>query len=87
MDYGKLGGIIGFHVCKFKHDGGFSLCLACNKWKHTVNFYHEGSWWTLCRADYEDYWYNTDERKEDFRGIITCKKCFPGLTIRSFEGG
>lgn len=48
---------------------GFSICIACRKWKFSnMLFFHEGINWVLCAADYADYWYNTDELLSDYKG-------------------
>lgn len=54
-----------------KKGRGWSLCIACEEW-HLSNaiFHHEGRHWILCKADYEDYWENTDELLADYKGYL-----------------
>jgi hypothetical protein len=47
---------------------GWSLCIACQKWRHNNIFHHERKFWTLCAEDYADYWENTDELQNDYVG-------------------
>lgn len=47
----------------------YSRCMACNKFTlNNMRFIHEGMYLILCRTDYEDYWYNTDELSPDYKG-------------------
>ena len=48
---------------------GYSLCLACGRWRKGNNiFQHEGTHWVLCKNDYEEYWFCTDELLPDYIG-------------------
>ena len=51
-----------------KDKQGYSLCNACEGWHKNNIFRHDGRHWILCRDDYEDYWYNTDELLLDYKG-------------------
>ena len=47
---------------------GWSLCIACEKWRKTRTFRHEGRLWTLCVGCTIDYWDATDELLPDYKG-------------------
>jgi len=50
---------------------GYSLCIACGKWKKGNNiFHHDGGHWILCLVDYFDYWENTDELNDDYEAYL-----------------
>ena len=54
---------------KINSKRGFSICIACGQWRLSNNvFHHEGRHWILCRTDFEDYWFNTDELQDDYIG-------------------
>lgn len=48
---------------------GYSVCIACQQWRHNLIFIHEGITWILCEIDYADYWENTDELAADYRAF------------------
>ncbi len=53
---------------KYYKKRGYSQCLGCQQWKKGNNiFFHDGTQWVLCVADYFDYWENTDELLADFK--------------------
>lgn len=52
-----------------KRANSYSQCIACGEWKASnAVFQHEERIWCLCRADYYDYWENTDELLPDYKG-------------------
>lgn len=53
---------------KFYKKRGYSRCIACDEFKLSNNiFFHEGTTWTLCLIDYNDYWENTDGLLPDYK--------------------
>jgi hypothetical protein len=54
---------------KIEKNHGYSLCMACDRWKLNNRFHHDGIYWILCRIDFVDYWENTDELLPDYKGF------------------
>lgn len=54
-----------FSIDPRKH--GYSVCMACGKWRMNLRFRHEGVNWILCNLDYADYWENTDGLLSDYK--------------------